>query len=130
MYVNGTLMLGPVYSIVQLETYSQDSPEDTGISLGRIYPMSAPFGYLRGAVDNLTVWNRSFAYHEMANIMVTGCDHKSGSLACFSFDEGSNISAGSYENVCSGHRVVAVAIQGDQFLPWCTSRNIGGELMV
>ena len=130
VYSNGKLMLGPLYSTDSLDTYIADSPEDTGISLARIYPMSPPFGYLHGAMDDVAVWNRSLTDHEIADIMITGCANKTDALACFSFDEGSNISAGSYENVCNSHRGVAVALQGDQFLPWCTSRDDGGELLV
>jgi hypothetical protein len=129
IYVNGTLFAGPAY------LQSDGSPGvafagQSGIALGRNYPMSAPFGYLIGSIDELIVMDRIVSGDETISIMNISCSKVPQTVLCLSFDRTTMSTNGSVQDLGSGWPSHAVSVNQDRFLPWCMTRNDGGNLLL
>jgi hypothetical protein len=131
-YVNGTLMFGPSVSNSS-ETRKLTIAGEYGLALGRVYPMSSPYGYLNGSLDEFTVFNRSLSQVEVQQSMWQNCSaglRDLDPLVCFSFDRSSVAANQSFKDFGRGGASNAVPVQSDRFLPWCSTRDDGGSLMV
>jgi hypothetical protein len=129
IYVNGTLIAGPVYSFLK-DSSGLAFAGQTGIALGRNYPMSAPFGYFMGLVDELIVMDQSISGTDVMSIMKISCFNVPQTVLCFSFDRSTLSKNGSILDIGSGLPSHAVAVSQDKFLPWCITRNDGGNLLL
>jgi hypothetical protein len=129
IYVNGTLFAGPVYSLLDGSTGVAFAGQ-SGIALGRNYPMSAPFGYFMGSVDELIVMDRIVSGDETILIMNISCSKVPQTVLCISFDRTSVSTNGSFQDLGSGWPSHAVSVNQDRFLPWCMTRNDGGNLLI
>jgi hypothetical protein len=131
IYVNGTLIAGPAHS--QLEQSSESGlvlVGESGIAVGRVSPMSAPFGYFSGRMDELLLIDRIVSAEDMKSMMTTSCSKVPKTILCLSFDT-SNVSRnGSILDLGSGRPSNAVPVFQDRFLPWCFTRNDDGQLLM
>jgi hypothetical protein len=127
IYVNGTLFVGPAYSLMEASSGLAFAGH-SGIALGRSYPMSAPFGYFMGFVDELLVIDRVILGYEVLSVMNMSCSKVPQTIMCFSFDRATVSMNGSIYDGGSGWPSKAVSVSQDRFQPWCITRNDGGAL--
>ena len=131
IYVNGTL----------LATKTQPAPSpfnhlvfsgSAGVSIGRVYPMGTPFGYLKGDVDEIAVWNQSLSQDQVVHEMTKSCSESEGTIVCYSFDNSTYTRTGdeTFQDLSVGVQSNGEAVNGSKFLPWCVSRDDNGELLV
>jgi hypothetical protein len=129
VYVNGTLFAGPVYSRLK-GTSGFAFAGQSGIAIGRSYPMSAPFGYFNGYMDELVVMDRIILGSDLTLIMKSSCSEVPQTVLCFSFDSATVSTNGSITDLSSGFPTHAVTVSQDRFLPWCITRSDGGNLVL
>ena len=129
IYLNGSLAAGPVLTSFGVPTGLAPVGQD-GIALGRRYPMSPPFGYFKGWIDELVVMDRNVSRVEMAAMMKATCSQMQHTVLCFSFDKVTVSRNGSFLDLGSGLPSNAVPVSQDRFQPWCYTRNDGGELVL
>jgi hypothetical protein len=127
IYVNGTLFAGPVYSSLEASSNLAFAGL-SGIAIGRSYPMSSPFGYFKGFVDELSVVDQVILENELVSNMKIPCSKIPRTIFCFSFDRDTISMNGSIYDRGSSLPSQAVSVSQDRFLPWCITRNDGGEL--
>ena len=125
VYINGTLFVGPFYSSQQNKSGLSFAGE-SGIAIGRSYPMSAPFGYFKGYIDELVVMDRII---NLTSLMKTSCMNVAQTALCFSFDR-ATVTANGFRDLGTVPPANAVTVNQDRFLPWCITRNDGGELVL
>ena len=123
VYVNGTLFAGPVFFLRNASGLAFAGQH--GISLGRSYPMSAPFGYFKGYIDELMVVDRIIS----ASLEVS-CSAVPETILCYSFDKATVLANGSFYDLGIGQSSNAVPVSQDRFLPWCITMSDGGELVI
>ena len=123
VYVNGTLFAGPF--LFSRNASGLAFAGQYGISLGRSYPMSAPFGYFEGYVDELMVVDRI-----MLGSLEVPCSAVPETILCYSFDKATVMANGSFHDLGSGQPSNAVPVSQDRFLPWCITMNDDGELVI
>jgi hypothetical protein len=139
IYVNGTLKSGPAYPFRSAGSQSDlvvrfRFAGRAGAAMGRVHPMSVPFGHLPGEVDNVAVWSRNLSSIEIQMSMAADSCARSplstGLLACFDFEETSRASTKSFRGPGDGLSRLwyAVAVRSDRFMPWCVNMNDGGSL--
>ncbi len=127
IYVNGTLFAGPAFSLLEVLS-GRSFAGHSGIALGRSFPMSAPFGYFMGFVDELLVVDRAIVGHELVSVMKMSCSKVPKTTLCFSFDRATVSMNGSIYDHGSDWPSHAVSVSQDRFQPWCITRNDGGVL--
>jgi hypothetical protein len=126
VYVNGTLLAARTDFSRQAVAIAGTG----GIAIGRVDPLSKPYGYLNGALDELMVWNKSLTAEEILAGMYRVCADQSGALLCQSFDSVDLISPGQYRDLGVGQPGVASAVKDDKYRPWCDIRGDQGMLLV
>ncbi len=131
IYVNGTIIAGPAYFLFEDRSgLAFALAGQSGIALGRSQPMSAPFGYFTGKVDELLAVDRNMLGDEMGLIMNMSCSNVPHTLLCYTFDRTTVSANGSLQDLGSGLSSHAVAVRQDRFMPWCITRNDGGQLVL
>ena len=129
VFVNGLLYAGPVFSYFGNASGLAFAGQ-YGIAIGRTYPMSAPFGYFRGYIDELVVLDHFVSGNEVMSLMQTPCSKVPHSVLCFAFDRATISANGSWLDAGSGMPADAISVSQDRFMPSCTTRNDGGELVL
>jgi hypothetical protein len=127
IFVNGSLFAGPAYSLLKASSGLAFAGQ-SGIALGRSFPLSAPFGYFMGFVDELLVSDRAISGFEVVSIMNLSCSEVPKTVLCFSFDGDTVSRDGSIYDHGSVWPSQAVSVSQDRFQPWCITRNDGGVL--
>ena len=131
IFLNGTLLADPVLLKSSFEIVLSG---EAGIAIGRVFPMSTPFGYLSGDLDELAVWYRSLSNEEVAMSILMSCNNPIDSLSdaflCFSFEIDTLTHSGSFKDIGHGKPSDANPVDGDKFLPWCVTREDSGLLLV
>ena len=133
VYVNGTLeskQSGLVPSMARGLAFAGEG----GAAIGRVQPMSAPFGYLSGRLDEIAVWNRSLSATEVGASMGQTCTERAGTvLLCYSFDRidtTASVASNTFADSGTGQPSPLVSVTEDFFAPWCTTRGDRGKLLV
>jgi hypothetical protein len=128
VYVNGTLLSKQTGSTPSAAWGLAFAGAD-GVAIGRAHPMSAPFGYLSGRLDELSVWNRGLSAAEVSTSVGRTCAERvNSSMACYSFDAAVNNNL--FADSGGGPPSSVVAVTEDKFAPWCSTRGDGGQLFV
>jgi hypothetical protein len=129
IYVNGTLFAGPVYSFLEDSTGLAFAGQ-SGIALGRSYPMSAPYGYFMGYMDEFLIIDGVISAHNVELNMKTSCANVPQTLLCITFDRKTVLTNASFQVFGIGQQFSAAPVNQDRFLPWCITRNDGGNLVL
>jgi hypothetical protein len=128
LYVNGTLVAAT--SAPKPVDFNLMLAGGGGMALGRAHPMSAPFGHYSGLIDELSIFNRSLSEAELILSMNTSCNNITDAVSCFSFDLDLSYGGSAFVDSGSGEPSDAIAVAADKFLPWCSTRDDGGSLLI
>jgi hypothetical protein len=128
LYVNGLLVAATTTN--KAVGYGLMLSGDGGMAVGRVHPMSAPFGHFSGLIDELAIFNRSLSEGELISAMALPCRDMPDTVACFSFDMDARLEGNSFLDSGSGQPSNAIPVVGDKFLPWCSTRDDGGNLLI
>jgi hypothetical protein len=101
-----------------------------GMAVGRVHPMSAPFGHFSGLIDELSISNRSLSEDELLSAMTLPCRARPGTVACFSFDMDESFEGTAFLDTGSGQPSNAIPVVGDKFMSWCSTRDDAGNLLI
>ena len=129
MYVNGTLVAGPIYGSHVTESGSPFAGE-SGAALGRVFPMSSPFGYFSGGMDNLVLISKSLSGPDLDKLARSACAHVPQAISCFSFERSLISMNGTFVDTGCCEPADAIPVSEDKFLPWCVTRNDDGYILV